>query len=230
MLFVTLTIFGQGRTTIQKNLDYRKQQKAAADKHIRGLQNGVILMRLDFRQRQIDHYKKWKDTANANREIAKLKAKQKKMNLRIIEGFRTHFDFCPVYFFAQHDSRKIREGDYSDVIFYDNNCEPDPSIRITKRPVYIATFAKLEADTVYYQSDWTPNTGNPDSPVRTSNYQNSRNGRHALILRDDKFQQLNDPLPFFVSCAEPGPMRRSYKGPIALLNTRLKQFATKSGI
>lgn len=215
--------FSQDRTTFKKNIDYRAEQKTAAQQHIANLSSGVLLVRLNFEKRRIAYYEKFKDTVRAQREINKIKEQQLKENTAIIEAFNKYFTFCPVYFFARADSHKLLNGDIDSVMFYNTIAQPDSSISLPQKSFYVAEFGVLEPDTMYYKSDQIPNTSNPDTN-RRSTYYVKGNQRSALLLRDDHLRQLSDPFPFFVSYSFFSPVRKRYKGPVRRLNEKLGMF------
>src|SRR5688500_2317042 len=68
--------------------------------HIKSLQEGILLVRLKTAQQKIDALNKLGKTDWAQKIIREQKAE----NQRIINAFKQHYTFSPVYFFYSDDS------------------------------------------------------------------------------------------------------------------------------
>lgn len=93
---------------------------------------------------------------------------QKKLNQQIVNAFIENFDFCKVYFIFSDQSSNLKNR--NDVIFLNHNLEEDLSIKPDYTHFYIAEFGLASSET----------------------------GIHGLFLRDENFEKLTKPFPYYV--------------------------------
>ncbi len=206
-LFFILLLFFVGHSQTNPTLkDYKKdreQEQKVAQKNILLMKEGVLLVRLDFKRKEIEYYEKYNNVKAAK----KLKKKQQVLNQYIIHSFDSLFHFCPVYFFSSADSRKVLDGKMTDIIFYNNRCEPDTTIKWMENSFFIAEFGRIEGDTTLSES--------------------SKLSAAALVIRDNKFQQLRDPFPYFSIYHEWGIKKKKYRMPVRKMNESLTIYYQK---
>ena len=94
-LIIAFSSSSQERATLERLQRDKEICKAFAEKSIQEITDGVLLVRLNFRQKQIDYLTNLEDTVSANR----IRAKALATNKKITNAFTQHFDFCTVYFF-----------------------------------------------------------------------------------------------------------------------------------
>ena len=225
ILFFTFQLlnfsFGQERATIPSNIEYKQLQKKAAKKAIRELRTGVLLVRLNFNEKEIAYFEKYQNHTEAN----KIRTKNLQSNSAIIEAFTKNFDFCPVYFFSMSDSRKIVEGKLDSVIYYNASCVADSSIRPKASTYLIAEFGAIEQDTMYYYKGSLPDASKSDGKNNNSYYGGDKNPISALVIRNRDFYQLREPFPYYVNYAPHGSIARRYNIPVGKLNKKLKFYS-----
>lgn len=181
-------------------LDERETAKQA----ISILKNGALLVRLNFKQKQVEHFEKF----NNNKEANRIRKKQLKLNLHIINAFNDLYKFSPVYFFGMEDSRKIVDGKYNEITFYNDQGLADPSIKIASSDFLIAEFGMVEKD--------------------TSNNQGATTSMNALVVRSNEFVQLRDPFPFYAGYSPIARAKKRFRMPVLRLNERLHNYDNKA--
>ncbi len=199
-LSFSFTSFAQTDPTYKDYKKEREGERKVAEKNILLMKEGVLLVRLDFKSKEVAYYEKYNNTKAAN----KLKKKQIEVNQYIIEAFDSLFNFCPVYFFGEKDSRNILEGRMNEVIFDNLNCEPDTSVKWKNESFFIAEFGRIEGDTTLEES--------------------SKLSAAALIIRDNKFKQLRDPFPYFSIYHEWGIKKKKFRMSARRMNESLDIF------
>lgn len=210
---------GQKQATFETIKEQKERQKQYAEKSIKELKSGVLLVRLDLRQREIDYYEKYD-----NHEAAeKVRKAQQQKNQLITKAFASQFDFCPVYYFAMHDSHHLLEHGLDSMVFLNDQGEVDSSIVVSDTTYFIAEFGKIEQDTVAYYNNSAPNTSLSD-PGRNTLYGGAKNNRSALVVRNAEFQQLRDPFPYFSKYASFANEKVAYVKSVARLNSELKAY------
>jgi len=215
----------QEEATFPGNAEYRRQRKTAARKSIKELKAGVLLVRLDFQQRKIDYFTKYENF----QEVERIQKKQSKINAEIADAFNTHYNFCEVYFFRMNDSRKLLQGKYDSVLFFNSQLEPDSSVNLEDRTWFVAEFGYIEQDTSIFYSGASPTPQNEDNPAGVTYYGGSKNNKSALVIRNDKFDQLRDPFPYYVGFNYFGSVKKRYRLPVQKLNRHLHNYFNNSG-
>jgi len=155
---------------------------------------GAILVRLKTHQNKIDALKR-----AGNVEAAKkVQDEQDSQNKSIIEAFRDTFNFCPVYFFYSSDSKYISRLQTDSVTFLNPELKPDTSIRFAEGFFLVAEFTQVgevkrdrKEDLYYYSS-----TKGFESQNQMQG--NTDMGFTALVIKDQHFNQLQRPFPYYV--------------------------------
>lgn len=214
--------FAQERATITTNSEYRQTQTEAAEKAIIELRTGALLVRLNFKLQEIAYYEKYQNFKEAN----KIKANALKTNTVIMDAFAKNFDFCPVYFFSMHDSRRILEGKLDSVIFYNTDGVPDTSIHMGAPAYLIAEFDAIEQDTTYYYKGTLNDATKEDNIAQNKTYYGGdKYTISALVIRNRDFNQLRDPFPYYVKYAPNALIARRYILPVIKMNNKLKSYS-----
>lgn len=186
---------------IPEEEDPLRDKQEAVD-NIKNLKNGALLVRLKTRQNTIDAFEE-----RGYKKMAKqVKDQQLQSNKKLMETFQEHFDFCKVYFFYSNDSDKILEEDLSG-IFLNDKMEKDASISINEEHIFIAEIGSIITDpSVTYRDG-------------TESYATSGMSESILAIKNDEFEQLRKPFPYYVKAGE-----RFLDKKIAKLNKRLHRF------
>ncbi len=200
IIFLTSTFFAQTDPTYKDYKKDKEQEIKTAEENILLMKEGVLLVRLDFKSKEVAYYEKYNNTKAAK----KISDKQKILNQYIIEAFDSLFSFCPVYFFSEKDSKNILERRMDEVVFYNSNCEPDSTIKWIAESFFIAEFGRVEGDTTLRGR--------------------SKFSAAALVIRDDKFKQLGDPFPYFSIYHEWGIKKKKFRMPTRRMNESLDVF------
>ncbi|MCH2229723.1 MAG: hypothetical protein MK105_05205 [Crocinitomicaceae bacterium] len=223
-LLVTINSFAQERAKLIEDRQAKAKRIELAEKQIVQLKNGVLLVRLNFREKEIAYYEGYGNTKGAE----KTRKKQLKRNLKIAEGFKETFKFCPVYFFSMADSRKLIDGKLDSVTFYGYNLKPNDSITLSHTDYFIGEFGQTEQqDTTAYYKGSTPNTGSESNPEGKTYYGGDKFILSALVLRDKNFNQLRDPFPYFGRYNPAGSINKRYIDAMKKLEASLNKFYSK---
>lgn len=203
------------------NPDTKKiRPSVLAAQQIETLKDGVLLIRLQNQQNTINALKKVKRF----KEAEKAEYRQKELNLEYVKAFRSHFNFCKVYFFYSNHSQKIIDKKYDDVIFLNDSLIEDPTIKISSENIFTGEFTNLEQDTTSNFSRTIRNDGNK----KLATYHGGPNfDFEVLAIKSNAFVQLCDPFPYYVRTFRNLPLERSPLTTIAMMNRRLHQYYYK---
>ena len=127
------------------------------------------------------------------KKAAALEKEQAFKNLAISHAFANNFAFTPkVYFFYSDDSKKVLQGEFDGVLM-GYDLKPLPNINLGNTAYYIAEFGYTEGK-----------------------------GINALLIRNNQFEQLDPPFPYFVRTYEGIPfLERAYSKVVELWNDKL---------
>ncbi len=203
LLSLSMVSFSQTDPTNKEHKKERAQERKVAEENILLMKEGVLLVRLDFKQKEIAYFEKYDNTKEAN----KIKKKQNEINQYIIDSFDSLFQFCPVYFFSTKDSRNILEGRMNEVVFFNLQCKPDSMIKWEGASFFIAEFGRIEGDTTLEER--------------------SKFSAAALIIRSSNFKQLRDPFPYYSIYHEWGIKKKKFRMPTRRMSENLDLFYKK---
>ncbi|MDG1776256.1 MAG: hypothetical protein P8H33_02600 [Crocinitomicaceae bacterium] len=223
IFLASLTSFAQERAKIKDNRAYRELQTSVAEKSIVELKEGVLLVRLNMRKREIAYYESFGNAKGAE----KTRKKQEKQNNQIVKGFSEQFDFCKVYYFAMEDSRMLLEGQQDSVKFYDSSMKEVNTVQLNSKSYFISEFGVVESDTVFYYKGTTPDPGSVNNPEGVSYYGDQKNNLPALVIRNNKFYQLKEPFPYYSAYNPGGNVNKRYANTIGKLNAKLNAYYLK---
>lgn len=187
---------------VQINYSLRKRDKnhktlleIASRQQIMQLKNGVLLVRLRTSINKINALKKM----DCVKEAKETEEQQLAENKKIISAFKNNFDFCKVLFFYSYNSENVLNKKFNGV-FLDDNLNENDSITIDSiSPYFIAEFTTTEQDTSKYFSHYSYSPENGEGYKRQKNYYTSSSdfSFYALVIKDNKFIQLNKPFPYY---------------------------------
>lgn len=227
ILFISSTGFAQEVVEPKKNKEsFRKHLRRTTNEQINLLYSGgALLVRLQTKKASIDGLRERGNFGMAD----KIEEEQKELNQKIVNGFKSNFDFCKTYFFYSHYSKYVKQGQLDSVVFLDKNLEVDTSISVGNNRFLTAEFGKTkQAPGKYYENYETIKT---DGGVTTRNtyYGEPHMGFRALIIKDDQFVQLRKPFPYYVRTLSSFIFikRRPHKT-IARMNKKLHKFFRRS--
>jgi hypothetical protein len=169
------------------------RQKAIAQ--INDLKNGMLLVRLHTAENKIAAMK----AAGYPDKAERIQQKQEEENHKIISAFKNNFRFCPVLFFSSENSERINQKSFSG-IFLNDALKPDTSLKFDETKKYfVAEFTTMERDTGKYFSHISHDKDSAGNYHEVMNYYGgSDEGFEALVIRDENFNRLERPFPYYV--------------------------------
>ena len=217
LLAIALQASAQLPAHQSKRASLRQQSKIASEQQIKELHNGALLVRLRTRSNSINALRK----AGKDWAADKIAERQALRNYEIVQAFRNHFDFCPVYFFFSSDSRSVAEQQFGEVHFLNDTLGHDPSISFDGGAYLTAEFANIEQDTMQRFSHYSTSTADN----RSARYYGGPNfGFGALIIKSKQFAQLRDPFPYYVRTYDSLPIKRSVDTVVKVMNQKLHRY------
>lgn len=223
-LFIAFSSFSQGRATRERIQRDREISKAFAEQSIQELNNGILLVRLNFRQKQIDYLMN-SDTSEAN----KVRQQALSTNQKITTAFKDNYDFSTVYFFQLSDSKHLRNQVFDSVTFYDYELNVVEIPTLKSDNYLIGEFGKIKQDTAHYYSGdriYTPNSKEKTKVY----YGGTKNGREAFVIMDRKFQQIQKPFPYFSPLQAFMSENGRYRKALVVMNSKLKAYSKEVGL
>ena len=172
--------------------------------YIKRLENGFLLVRLDFQRRKIDYFEKFENF----KESEKVKKEAFRINQIIVSTFDSIFNFCPVLFFANEDSKKVVSQNFEEVQFYNSKFEVVSNLKLTKENYLIGEFGFIEQDAI-------------DEAV-------TKSSMSAFVIRDIDFKQLRPPFPYYTRFYPLVKSTKRYDLPVRKINKKLHEFAIES--
>ena len=182
------------------NKNKKKQKKAKSNENIKTLKNNALLIRLRAYKRQIELANKT-NNINLKNEIIK---RRDANNREIMKAFQKRFNFCPVYFFYNSDTKKILKRNFNSV-FLDSNLQKDTSIHFSLNKFFIGEISEASTDTSY-STDF-------------SNY--------GIHIRDENLNIIPKPFPNFIS-GYFAFSKKDYQDMVRLLNKKLTLYFLRS--
>lgn len=221
-LIIAFSSSSQERATLKRLKRDKEICKAFAEKSIQEITDGVLLVRLNFRQKQIDYLTNLNDTISANR----IREKALVTNQKITNAFTQHFDFCTVYFFRMSDSRYLSQQQFDSIPFYDHTLNEVDGQLLKSDNYLIGEFNKVKQDTSYYYANDRIDEHDKNNSKTKVYYGGSKNGREAFIIMDRKFQQIQKPFPYFATLPSVISEGARYKKAIESINLKLHSYSS----
>ncbi|MDR0970705.1 MAG: hypothetical protein LBM67_09245 [Lentimicrobiaceae bacterium] len=221
LLLTPLLIFAQ-----QQNQDSIKSiRELEPESQILALKNGILLVRLQLRERSLQQLREMGKIEYAD----KMETKQKAYNEEIVHAFRTEFHFCPVYFFSSNYTQDVKEKNFDKVVFLSDDLTEDPNIKIDETKHFlIAEFDAIDKGgekrfSHYRYVEGEDKPGVEKEPV----YYAAGEGVDfaALVISDDQFVQLHRPFPYYARTFEKVPLiERKIIRTVEKLNKKLYKY------
>ena len=183
----------------------QKNAFETAKKQINELKNGILLVRLDFKTKEIAYYEKHNNIAEAN----KIRAKQEAVNKEIMNAFQIYYSFSPVYYFSVEDSRKLLDEKYDEIQLLNAFGIKDTTVNLIEQPFFVAEFGFAN------QGLSTSDTEEQYSTKMTIN---------ALVIRDYKLVELAEPFPYHVKYNMTASSKKRYLTPVKKWQAKLDAF------
>ena len=224
ILLVPIMGLAQDKKKKKRKALSRKELKVIAKEDILSLRNGILLVRLQTKNKSIQALRK----AGKDDLADKIKNRQAKYNLTIVNAFRSGFGFCPSFFFFSNQSRNIRAGNLEVVEFLNDDLQYDPTISIGDKEFFTAEFTTIEEDTAKHQDTYSPMTSENDDEHQVPYSGGSNMGFGALIIKTDQFVQLRRPFPFYTRTYDSLPTKRAPAEVVRKMNLKLNDYLIKS--
>lgn len=192
VVFLPLLGSAQEQDIIYDPLDgasYSKRMNILATEQMADLREGVLIVRLQSKKEAIDTLR----AMGQHKRAQKLEKTQEKYNKTIVKAFREEFDFAPVLFIYSHQSKAVIDRRFKDVVFLNDDLQPDSGIELNFDKFLTAQFGMLRqypennqlADESGSHPEETQTTGPASLPIT------------ALFFMDSEFNQLHRPFPFY---------------------------------
>lgn len=172
----------------------RRIRKRIAGRQIRQLRDGALLVRLKTSEPTIRAMK----SKGMHYEAEQTQKQQRMENVALIRAFNQFYTFSEVRFFMSHDSKKVKAKEFEG-IFVNDSLEVDSNLFVrNRRHIFIAEYADIEPDTAVFFSHYEWQSTGDFSQIQVPQYYGSGvNSFMALVLRDEKFEQLHRPFPYY---------------------------------
>ena len=200
LLFSSVSVVGQQQEVTPKQLalDSAKLQ-------VNALKNGILLVRLDYKTREVAYYEKYENYVEAE----KIKEKQANVNKEIMNAFQKHYSFSPVYYFSMDDSRKLLDAQYAEIDLLDQFGRKDSLINLVDHTFFVAEFGVANQDGM---------SNADDTEFATKMAVN------ALVIRDSKLVELKEPFPYHVTYSTVASTSKRYLNPVKKWQEKLEAF------
>lgn len=185
--------------TIDQNLFKGKERavrQLKSNTKIKDLRNTAMLVSLHGFAKQINAYRE-----NGNEQMARnIEYKRDEINRTIVDAFITEFDFCPVYFFYNYDSKKIKEKNF-DNVFVNSDLKNDSLIEFDLETFMIGSlgFSVTDTNISYSYVDVYKNGYNNAAGYTRSSMNESDISHYGFSIMDQNFEYIEKPFPRFVN-------------------------------
>jgi len=151
---------------------------------IKDLKSGALVVRLKTNDRSIEAYRK-----SGMKELAeKLVDENRAQNQKLMDAFRSFYDFSKVYFIYAKNTSALKEGKQN--IFLNDTLGIDTSITMAEKYFLIAEYGTIttneRTDEYHYKGVYHT------EPTGTSASTN------VIFISDTSLVQLREPFPFYV--------------------------------
>src|SRR5688572_7116427 len=187
---------------------------------IRLLKNGALLVRLQTKENSIMALRD-----AGNQDLAdQVELKQTTLNKELIKAFRENYNFSEVYFFQSQYSEPLLKDRIEEVVFVNDDLNPDPAIKCTKKDYLTAEINVLDPDTAAYFESYYFGYGG----VKKSYSGGPDMGFEALKIMNKHFVQLKDPFPYYVRTYDAELNTGKLDKIVAKMNKKLVEFYEKN--
>lgn len=197
-----ILFFATNKTYAQQTDNHSNENKLKNSQYIsnsrdeiKELKSSVLLVRLHTKTKSIEALRKVGNVQLAD----KIEQEQSSLNLRIINAFKSEFNFCPVYFFFSDESKHILNREFDSISFINASLLPDKNIKPKIVNFFVAEFGTPSQDTSQYYSHTSYEANGDFSAAPVHNYYGGAiTGAEGLIIKDSNFYQVRKPFPSFV--------------------------------
>jgi hypothetical protein len=189
-----LTLTYQVSHRAAKKESARRIRKRIAGRQIRQLRDGALLVRLKTSEPTIRAMK----SKGMHYEAEQTQKKQRMENIALVRAFEKFYTFSELRFFMSHDSKKVKANEFEG-IFVNDSLEVDSNLFIrNKKHIFIAEYADIEPDTAVIFSHYEWQSSGDFAMVQVPMfYGGGGNSFMALVIRDEEFEQLHRPFPYY---------------------------------
>lgn len=172
----------------------RSRKKRLANRQIKQLRDGALLVRLKTSKPTIAAMKK----RGYHQLAEETEEEQRIENLSLMRAFQSAYHFSEVKFFYSEDSRKVLQKKY-DGIFLNDSLQKDSAIILNNtKHVFTCELTNIEEDTARYFSHYELiSTGNFAFKQVPRYYGGGQNTFYSLVIKDHQFNQLSRPFPYY---------------------------------
>ncbi len=206
---------------------FKKQSKPETKKAsvlIQRFKKTALLVSLPSYEYRINKYSE----AGNTEMVKRLKEERHRKNLELMTAFKTYFDFCPVYFFYNHDTHKVKSRDFEN-IFLNESLKTNSSIKFDESEFLVGRLGYAHLDTTQnasytgvYKNGFNMAEGYTVSYQSESDFSN-----YGFTIVNQDFDFLARPFPshtrgYFLFT------RRSPANLVKKLNDKMHKFYQKS--
>jgi hypothetical protein len=189
-----LTLTYQVSHRAAKKESARRIRKRIAGRQIQQLRDGALLVRLKTSEPTIRAMK----SKGMHYEAGQTQKQQRMENIALVRAFEQFYTFSELRFFMSHDSKKVKANEFEG-IFVNDSLEVDSNLFLrNKKHIFIAEYADIEPDTavIFSHYEWE-STGDFAMVQVPMFYGGGGNSFMALVIRDEEFEQLHRPFPYY---------------------------------
>jgi len=220
LLLLLISTISYSQKNSKRSTLSKKQLKELANQQIIQMHDGALLVKLKTKKKSIATLRKF----DYHEQADKVEAKQKAYNTKIINGFKTNFDFCPTYFFFSDYSQEVLDKQFDKVQFLDINLQHDSTITFNNTSFLTAEFGIIEQDTAKYFDGYYVVEGKDGLEKRAKYSGGTDMTFGALIIKNEQFFQLRKPFPYYSRTLNSIPFKRKPKNVIDKMNRQLHNF------
>ncbi len=206
------------------NLKAKKHNRAVSEQLIQRFKKTALLVSLPSYKYRIEKCLEVGNTKMAQQ----LREQRDEKNTDLMMAFKTAFDFCPVYFFYNHDTYKVKQRDFED-LFLNDSLKKDANIKFDEKDFLVGKlgYASLDTSQNVSYTDVYKNGFNMAEGYAVSYQSESDFSNYGFIIVNQDFEFLARPFPshtrgYFLF------VRVSYQNLIEKLNEKLHKFYEKS--
>ena len=203
-----------------KTLSYRKLKKKIMQEQIIKLKNNVLLVRLKTKNNSINGLKE----IGKNELAENMQLEQNNLNKEIIAAFKNKFTFCPVYFFYSNYSDSVRMKHLGNVVFLNDNLQPDSSIKPNNIDFLTAEFGNLLQDTAKYLADHYFSYYINSSARHNKYYGGTDTKIPALRIMSGELIQLKKPFPYYTRASKNRLNQNAIPKAVMRMNKKLIKY------
>jgi hypothetical protein len=206
--------------TVRGNSEYRQAMNTKAREDINKLKEGVVLVRIHGRTKEINHYKN-----NGRPEIAEnIERQTKAFNRDLVTAFRIHFNFCPIYFIEDTFSTYFTTGRLNEVVFYNDSLQPDRSIHLNNSNYFFVEIGYTEGDTIRFRNEYMITSNDQGTHRETRMHSEENLHLLAFVIRDKNFVMLHEPFPYYERLYKKQPKSWKLRKKIHIWNNRITNY------